>query len=252
MADEELPKPVRRKAKARATAKRFWERLDVVDAVREIVLIALSIGLAFAINNWNDDRKERKKELILLQQLERALVQDSTDFAGNLRGYQQTGEALNVVLQQLDRPRPSLDSVRKNLPFLEAYSVFLINRAPYESLKSIGFDRLSNDSLRLQLINLYEIRYGYYILTNERQFNEGIRKPTADRLVSVLNPEFRPWNTFTDADLRECLLRLKPLRVSLQRLIYGFWNMSNEYQFQQMEQLRVLRNIRVEIRRLKS
>ena len=56
--------------------KTKW-RSYILYAIGEIFLVMIGILLALQVNNWNEERKERKEELIFLNQLLTELEQDS-------------------------------------------------------------------------------------------------------------------------------------------------------------------------------
>jgi hypothetical protein len=59
----------------------------------------------------------------------------------------------HALIKSEERP---LDSMRYYLDWLQYGLYFQINKGPYESLKSLGVDRISNDSLRNQIVNYYD------------------------------------------------------------------------------------------------
>ena len=54
-------------------------------AIGEIVLVVIGILIALQINNWNEDRKDKKLELQLLKSFERSLDKDLSDMDANVR-----------------------------------------------------------------------------------------------------------------------------------------------------------------------
>ena len=214
-------------------------------------MIVLSIALAFTLDNWNDERKERKKEIVMLEQLHEAIRQDSVDYAGNLTSYNRMAFYSSKLLTEIGKPSPNLDSVKTYLPVVIAISIFINNRAPYESLKSIGFDIISNDSLRLSVVHLYEITYNNYILKFEEDVNTAIK---TNAVFNSLTPVDKPWEQLTPSEVRAAvrLLRMPTNRRQLAKLRNRNYTMSFNYKHYQPEQTMVLANISREIRRLKS
>ncbi len=81
----------------------FSTRKYLLYAVGEILLVMIGILLALQVNNWNENRKDLKKEQLILQNLEKNLV-------FNLRELNQTFESTktgyNASLQLLELIKP--------------------------------------------------------------------------------------------------------------------------------------------------
>ncbi|MFC4720864.1 DUF6090 family protein [Geojedonia litorea] len=68
-------------------------------AIGEIVLVVLGILIALQINNWNEQRKDYKKEILVMSNLIQDLRSDSLSYAQNLKTLQE----INTLHQELYR-----------------------------------------------------------------------------------------------------------------------------------------------------
>jgi hypothetical protein len=131
-------------------------------AIGEIILVVIGILIALQINNWNEHRKDRQVELKILKEMKLALNNDIRNLKINLRSYKSVKRSLEIIKEQLPLEIPTNDS----LQYAFRNSLFNNSVAPnigaYETLKAKGIDLISNDSLRAQIIDLYEISYKYY------------------------------------------------------------------------------------------
>ena len=129
-------------------------------AIGEIVLVVIGILIALQINNWNEQRKESKLEFEMLNGLSNDLAnnkmkiismisRDSLIIAGNQH-------LLNLLK---DNNSDFNDSLQFNFGNINRYDVFFPQSMAYESLKSKGFHTLRNDSLRTNIIELYDEIY---------------------------------------------------------------------------------------------
>jgi len=131
-------------------------------AIGEIVLVVIGILIALSINNWNENVKSHATEIKILKELKLALKQDLFNIKINVRSYDEVNRALDIIKEQLQLDEPTNDSLGY------AFSKSLFNNSvaptigPYETLKSKGLDLISNDSLRQDIINVYEMAYKYY------------------------------------------------------------------------------------------
>ena len=129
-------------------------------AIGEIILVVIGILIALSINNWNEQRKESDLELEMLNGLSNDLAnnkvkisskisRDSLIIAGN--------QHLLTLLK--DDNSTFSDSLQFSFGNINRYDVFFPQAMAYESLKSKGFHTIKNDSLRTQIIELYDETY---------------------------------------------------------------------------------------------
>lgn len=145
-----------------SSLKGFWY------ALREIALIVIGVLIAVWIDNMNEQRKDKILEIKTLRALSEGLKQDSTDIANNIIGLKELVDWRMKVNKIVEGKMP-IDSFT-NSKGLSNFIFFLNNAAPYENLKSIGFSKITNDSIRNQIINLYELNYKV-IIKNEERYN---------------------------------------------------------------------------------
>jgi len=125
----------------------------------EFISIFIAVVSAFAINNWNDNRNKIISEQKILNEIKNGIEIDIQDFNGNIIGHKESLKA-NQVFRKLIRNNPiPQDSIQTY--YISLFRDFspIINRSGYESLKSIGIKTITNDSLRFQIITLYEYHY---------------------------------------------------------------------------------------------
>ncbi len=126
-------------------------------AIGEIVLVVVGILIALYINNWNEARKEREFELEMLKEVAKSLNSDR-EYLGMLQRRNEVKEnALQTMHEMIESGGAYPDSVLlKTYNDLTNRSFFMYNTGAYESIKSAGMDKISNDSIRAGLIELYE------------------------------------------------------------------------------------------------
>ena len=130
-------------------------------AIGEIVLVVIGILIALYINNWNEERKMKQTELILLKNLLKELNGDLKSFEGMKQWSEGASQSSIIIVNALKNKTPLNDSVlaaftKASLPF-----DFNYNSATFENLKSIGFSIISNIELRGKIQNLYSRGYAY-------------------------------------------------------------------------------------------
>lgn len=126
-------------------------------ATGEIVLVVIGILIALSINNWNNERKQTTHEQKILKELLLNLQMDSLDHAGNRDLSLEVGASAGYVVDGLEAKVAWQDSMALHYGRLLIHGVATLNTSAYDNLKSIGFDLISNDSIRIALTKLYSL-----------------------------------------------------------------------------------------------
>jgi len=144
-----------------------WKKYGI-----EFFSIFIAVISAFALNNWNDLRKDSVSEEKILTEISNGLEKDLDDVRGNKLGHEFGIKSVDFFKDLLVQK----DTISTNI-FLKNYfsltrDFFSVqNTSGYESLKSKGLEIIKNDSLRSKIISMYEI--DYVILRKfEEEYNE--------------------------------------------------------------------------------
>ena len=131
----------------------------------EIVLVVIGILIAIQVDNANEARKNRDFELKMLTEVRDDLVGD-LDYLNTYTLYRTNvlDSTINVVLKYINNKQTFHDSLYQNgvMGKLEFGAVLKFNKGSYEAIKSAGIDRITNDSLRNQLINHYDFELPFW------------------------------------------------------------------------------------------
>lgn len=130
-------------------------------AIGEIVLVVIGILIALQINNWNERKNRVQLEKSLLKEIKENLQVDLGDLRFNIKYDSTNRAATTLVLQQLESKIPYIDSLATYYGKMGSNSLLLENTAAYENLKTLGFDLISNKTLRNKISHLYSARYEY-------------------------------------------------------------------------------------------
>ena len=147
----------------------------------EFVLVFLGILIALQVENWNQDRQDRKLEQVLLSEMLSELKADQEDIEYNTRVQRQLLNSNRVVLGFMKSNLPWHDSLGTHFTRLMGGSIFDFNASAYESLKTIGIDLIRNDKLRQKITKVYTVRY-----THVKANEEILFKFIFDHLYSAL------------------------------------------------------------------
>ncbi|MCB0770171.1 MAG: hypothetical protein KDC00_07175 [Flavobacteriales bacterium] len=162
--------------------------------ILEFVSVFIAVITAFALNNWNDNRKDHIAEDKILQEIRNGLLKDKEDIADNLAGHESGLKACDYWHRVLNGRSVDRDSAALQFFTLTRDFVSIQNRAGYESLKSKGLETIKDDSLRVAIIGIYE--YDYSILRKlEEEYHEA---QFHSNYFAPFNNALAPWYSFDD------------------------------------------------------
>ena len=131
-------------------------------AIGEIVLVVIGILIALQINNWNDIKKQRQKEVVYLTELKKGLENDLIgEFIPAIHKYKIVLERHKKLEYFYNNTETfSNDSLTKYFRtcFMPECD-FVFNTAAFENIKSTGIDIISNDSIRSKISSLHSYSY---------------------------------------------------------------------------------------------
>ena len=155
-------------------------------AFGEIVLVVIGILIALQINNWNEERKIKQKETIILKELLASINSD-------LKSYEIFYDS------RLERKANGIDSLFayifdkkeiKDSLFMDFYTnmseniLVRFDNGSFEGLKSSGIDIISNDSLKTAINNTYTVK-----LPIHKHFSNSLNDESKPE-ISKLEPKF--------------------------------------------------------------
>lgn len=131
----------------------FWKGLRWFAA--EFLVVLAGVVAAFVVNAWWEHRHEAAEEREALRELDNALSADIQDLRNDMTAYSKQLRADSLLIASFDGIAPFSDSVADALATITVTRTHVANSAAFESLKSRGLGLISDDSLRLALVDFY-------------------------------------------------------------------------------------------------
>ena len=133
----------------------------------EFMSIFIVVISAFALNNWNDNRRDSNAETKILIEMSNGLNKDLSDIDNNIGGHVNGIKACGYWRDIINDKNYDPDSLKlKYFSLLRGYYP-VQNKSGFETLRSKGLELIENDSLRFKILEIYD--YYYHILRNQEE-----------------------------------------------------------------------------------
>ncbi len=80
-------------------------------AVGEILLVVIGILIALQVDNWNDERANRDKEIAVLAEIQRNLDTNVKQFSEEAKLQESIIESIDLIMEQIKNRIPYHDSL---------------------------------------------------------------------------------------------------------------------------------------------
>jgi hypothetical protein len=194
-------------------------------AIGEIVLVVIGILIALQINNWNEDRKENNIENKILVEISNGLRQDLLDIRSNMSEHRAGLKACEYYFDLFTNKQVQADSINYYYTYLTRGYISIQNKSGYESLKSRGLELIKDDSLRNDIIKLYEQDYPF-IMKLEEQDPEG---NFYDNYFKEINNHISPNLIFNEyGEIESIQLPLHVRETEQKKMLSYLWKIKND------------------------
>ena len=128
-------------------------------AIGEIALVVIGILIALQVNNWNENRKTKKTEFEIYNEIKDDLAFSLNDLERGVADHYEWLDQTIKLRDHLMNQLPLSDDLARHLRNIDRDDQFFPRTSGYESLKSVGLKTLSNDTLRQQITNLFQLGF---------------------------------------------------------------------------------------------
>jgi hypothetical protein len=128
----------------------------------ELLVVVIGVYIGFKANNYAEEQKQKEYVLATIKEMYKGLEEDAKDAEGNRNGHLKGQKAVNYFLKLANNNPVNKDSFEFYLMVvLTRNFVSIQNTSPFETIKSKGFNLITNDSLRQKMIKLYDFQYEF-------------------------------------------------------------------------------------------
>jgi len=138
----------------------------------EIFLVVIGILIALQVNNWNENRKSKTIEKVILAQLKKSLERDKWNLENNANLYHKSFKASSWIIETYEREGEITNEIIDSIPFTSPYVAFPSDLAGYKQLESKGIEIISNENLRMSILEYYENTTKWILFILDKVENE--------------------------------------------------------------------------------
>ena len=209
----------------------------------EFLSILIAVITAFALNNWNDNRKDNLAESKILVEILNGLKKDKLDVAGNIGGHELGIKSVKFWRKIVRDESPNVDSLLIHYFRFTRDFISIQTTSGYEALKSRGFELIKNDSLREDIISVYEFDYQILEKLEEEYFEMQFQENYFKEINRVIAPNFI-YNEKGDMVDMKLPLRLSASDRNI--MLSYLWKIQNNREFM----LGIYRDVEIKIQGL--
>lgn len=125
----------------------------------EIILVVIGILIALQINNWNEHRKVRLNESVILLSLKEELISTLQELKDDMKGQTDFEQSTRDVYSYIQNKPMLVDSMYIDFYNMISFNYFYPKTSIYQSLKSGNIEIIQSDSLKILITDIYESGY---------------------------------------------------------------------------------------------
>lgn len=134
-------------------------KYNILRYLAELFVVVFGVYLGFMLNNYSEDLKQQAYIDATIKEMYYSLEKDIKDAEVNRKGHQNGIDAVNYFFKMVKGQTLNIDSFGIHHNTLTRNFVSVQNTSPFETIRSRGFNSIPNDSLRRQMIKLYDFQY---------------------------------------------------------------------------------------------
>ena len=194
----------------------------------EFFSIFVAVISAFALNNWNDNRRDEQAAVKILTEIANGLEKDLDDLKINIGGHKEGINACAYWRKILYDQPVDLDSLSRYYLGVTRDFFSAQNNSGYETLKSRGLELIDNDTLRFAIISLYEYDYEALKTMEENYFEMQFQENYFSDFNRAIAPNF---NFNEQGNITTIELPLTLSRAERQVLLAYLWKIGVNRRF---------------------
>ena len=221
--------------------ERSWYQRSWGKYLFEFASVFLAVFLAFALNNYATEQRDRKAEHRIISDIVQGLHKDLADIEENVFGHRAGLAACDYFRRLALGQKVGVDSFALGYYVVIRDFINAQNTAGYANLKSRGLEIIRDDSLRNSIVSLYEYDYSLVRKLEEEYAEQQYFAHYGERLDELLRPYITFDETghtpqllsapvFEETERRELLLIMARIRSNRLFVLHVYDNLQQRIQ----------------------
>jgi hypothetical protein len=168
-------------------------------AFGEIVLVVIGILIALQINTWNEHRKQKDYEIIILNEIKENLIKSKNEVQTAIEDDKRWRACIIKILDFLDERKDYNPNLNQCFGSYYWSSTIQFSTSAYEELKTKGIEIISSTKLRREITTMYDFRFDV-IESEVEVWDSQLLSSTIYPLHTKLFRKYFPdtWSVFED------------------------------------------------------
>jgi hypothetical protein len=131
-------------------------------AIGEILIVIIGILMAVRVDAWNKSQADRVTEISILKSLKAELEEDLVALRGfDLPLLNEVLKSSDILIHHLEADLPYHDSLAYHFITSHSTTHIIYNKGAISNLRSTGVNIITNEEIRNQIINLYDVKFDF-------------------------------------------------------------------------------------------
>jgi len=136
----------------------------LIYAIGEIVLVVIGILIALSLNNWNDSKKKKIEERVLLTELMKNLEINITQIKEDIEWDSVAISSGKIIMNVLNNKISYSDTLDNHFQNSRLVPNSFLTTSSYKAIENRGFQIISSIFLRKKIMKLFDDTYPSMIL----------------------------------------------------------------------------------------
>ena len=159
----------------------------IASLLLELLIVGFGVYLGFMANTYTQSQNEKSYINATIKEMYQSLAEDIIDAEDNKEGHYRGLKAVSYFAKLIKNKPINQDSFLIYLQVLTRNFVSVQNSSAFETIRSRGFNVIEDDSLRRQMVKLYDFKYETLEKIEEKYQESQIYSNESNHINTILS-----------------------------------------------------------------